>query len=221
MGCFLPWQVLDLRYKVTEHKGPIHSRVKTCRKTCKNEWTQRGLEWECVTVSWERAYRLWFCVVGEAKGLLKAAMRTSCLRPPLGLTPRASSPAFGVLFFADRLLDAGVRPGVAQALGVRRGVGVAARATGLPGVRRGVVDTAPSSCSPTRPGVDTRHSSCLASLVLCSRCDTQWRRACLCVCIYIYIYGGPHPLNVWKALAWNKEFGQGKSWKRRQIPTDS
>ena len=83
-------------------------------------------------------HRLWFCVLGEAKGLLKAAMRTSCLRPPLGLTPRVSSPALGVLFFADRRLDAGVRPGVAQALGVRRGVGVATRATGLPGVRRGV-----------------------------------------------------------------------------------
>ena len=82
-----------------------------------------------------RAYRLWFCVLGEAKGLFKAAIRTSCLRPPLGLTPWASSPALSVPFFADRRLDAGVRPGVAQALGVRRGVGVATRVTGRPGVR--------------------------------------------------------------------------------------
>lgn len=65
-------------------------------------------------------------MLGDAKGLRNAAMRTSCLRPPPALTPRTS--ASGVLL----PLEPGVRPGVAADLGVR--LGVAAR----PGVRLGV-----------------------------------------------------------------------------------
>lgn len=78
----------------------------------------------------QKTHSLWLCVLGEAKGLRNAAMRTSCLLPPPVFTPR--TPASGVL----RPLEPGVRPGVAAALGVRLGVrlGVAAR----PGVRLGV-----------------------------------------------------------------------------------
>lgn len=95
-------------------------------------------------------------MLGEAKGLLNAAMRTSCLLPPPAFTPR--TPASGVLL----PLEPGVRPGVA--LGVR--LGVAAR----PGVRLGVreVDAPASSPSHVRPGVATKHSSRANSLVLCS-----------------------------------------------------
>lgn len=74
----------------------------------------------------QKTYSLWLCVLGEAKGLRNAAMRTSCLLPPPVFTPR--TPASGVL----RPLEPGVRPGVAAALRVR--LGVAAR----PGVRLGV-----------------------------------------------------------------------------------
>lgn len=105
-------------------------------------------------------YCLWFSVFGEAKGLRSAAMRTSCLLPLPGLTPRTL--ASGVL----RPLDPGVRPGVAVDLGVRRGV------VARPGVRLGVreEDGPASSPSHTRPGVSTKHSSRENSLVLCSFC---------------------------------------------------
>lgn len=71
-------------------------------------------------------HSLWFCVLGEAKGLRRAAMRTSCLLPPPVFTPRTL--ASGVLL----PLDPGVRPGVVVDLGVRLGV------TARPGVRLGV-----------------------------------------------------------------------------------
>lgn len=101
---------------------------------------------------------LWFCVLGDAKGLCKAAMRTSCRRPPSLFTPR--TPASGVLL----PLEPGVRPGVAADRGVR--LGVAPR----PGVRLGVreVDAAASSSSHVPPGVATKHSSRANSLVRCS-----------------------------------------------------
>lgn len=65
-------------------------------------------------------------MLGEAKGLRNAAMRTSCLLPPPVFTPRTR--ASGVFL----PLEPGVRPGVPAALGVR--LGVVAR----PGVRLGV-----------------------------------------------------------------------------------
>lgn len=96
-----------------------------------------------------------FCALGEAKGLRKAAMRTSCLLPPPVLTPR--TPASGVF----RPLEPGVRPGVAALLGVR--LGVAAR----PGVRLGVRNL-DSSSSSVLPGVATKHSSRASSLFFCN-----------------------------------------------------
>lgn len=88
-------------------------------------------------------------MLGEAKGLRNAAMRTSCLLPPPVFTPR--TPASGVL----RPLEPGVRPGVTVDLGVR--LGVAARL----GVRLGVRDFEAPASSPShvRPGVSTKHSS--------------------------------------------------------------
>lgn len=107
-----------------------------------------------------KTHSLWLCVLGEAKGLRKAAIRTSCLLPPPVFTPRTL--ASGVL----RPLEPGVRPGVAAALVVC--LAVAARL----GVRLGVpeVDAPASSPSRVRPGVSTKHSSCANSLVLCSLC---------------------------------------------------
>ena len=97
-------------------------------------------------------------MLGEAKGLRNAAMRTSCLLPPPVFTPR--TPASGALLS----LEPGVSPGLAADLGVRPGV--AARR----GVRLGVreVDAPASSPSHVRPGVATKHSSRTHSLVLCS-----------------------------------------------------
>lgn len=111
-------------------------------------------------------HSLWFCVLGEAKGLRSAAMRTSCLLPPPVLTPR--TPASGVF----RPLEPGVRPGVAPALGVRLGV-----APARPGVRLGVweVDAPASSPSHILPGVCTKHSSRVNSLVLCILCAREKR----------------------------------------------
>lgn len=76
-------------------------------------------------------------MLGEAKGLRNAAMRTSCLLPPPVFTPR--TPASGVL----RPLEPGVRPGVTFDLGVR--LGVAARL----GVRLGVRDFEAPASSPS------------------------------------------------------------------------
>lgn len=97
-------------------------------------------------------------MLGEAKGLRNAAMRTSCLLPPPVLTPR--TPVSGVFL----PLEPGVRPGVAATLGVR--LGVAAR----PRVCLGVwdVDVPDSSPSYIRPGVATKHSSRAISLVFCN-----------------------------------------------------
>lgn len=105
-------------------------------------------------------HSLWLFVLGEAKGLRKAAIRTSCLLPPPVFTRRM--PASGVF----RPLEPGVRPGVAATLGVC--LAVAAR----PGVRLGVpeVDAPAPSPSHVRPGVSTKHSSPANSLVLCSLC---------------------------------------------------
>lgn len=86
-------------------------------------------------------------VLGDAKGLLSAAMRTSCLLVPLDFTVlTAESLAPGVC--APRLLvDRGVRLGV-----------TVVRAAD----RFGVCDMptqSPSSLSDALPGVITRHSS--------------------------------------------------------------
>lgn len=99
-------------------------------------------------------------MLGEAKGLRNAAMRTNCLLPRPVLTPR--TPASGVFL----PLEPGVRPGVAACLGVRLGV------TARPGVRLGVrkADASTSSPSHIRPGVATKHSSRENSLVFCNRC---------------------------------------------------
>lgn len=86
--------------------------------------------------SWSN-FSLWFCVLGDAKGLRNAAMRTSCLLPPPVFTPR--TPASGVLL----PLEPGVRLGVAAALGVR--LGVAFR----PGVRFGVREVDALASSPS------------------------------------------------------------------------
>jgi len=82
-------------------------------------------------------FSLWFCVLGDAKGLRNAAMRTNCLLPPPVFTPR--TPASGVLL----PLEPGVRPGVETGLGVR--LGVAAR----PGVRLGVQEVDAPASSPS------------------------------------------------------------------------
>lgn len=77
-------------------------------------------------------YRLWFMVFGEAKGLLRAAMRTNCLRPPTDRTPLTAwlasgvqaPPLRGVCLVADLgvhlVADLGVRLAVER--GVREGV---------------------------------------------------------------------------------------------------
>lgn len=91
-------------------------------------------------------------------------MRTSCLLPPPVFTPRTA--ASGVL----RVLDPGVRPGVAEA--PRLGV------TARPGVRLGVreVDAQASSHSRVRPGVSTKHSPRANSLFRCSLCAQGTRK---------------------------------------------
>lgn len=74
----------------------------------------------------KKTHILWLWVLGEAKGLRRAAIRTNCLLPPPVLTPR--TPASGVLF----PLEPGVRQDLDDDLGVR--LGVARR----PGVHLGV-----------------------------------------------------------------------------------
>lgn len=86
-------------------------------------------------------------VFGDAKGLLKAAMRTSCLRPPPDRTPLTASlasgvqaaPRRGVRLVADLgvhlVADLGVRLAVDR--GVREGVTAACRLVVLE-QRRGV-----------------------------------------------------------------------------------
>lgn len=76
-------------------------------------------------------------MLGEAKGLRNAAMRTSCRLPPPVFTPR--TPASGVIL----PLEPGVRPGVTADLGVR--LRVAARL----GVRLGVREVDAPASSPS------------------------------------------------------------------------
>lgn len=89
------------------------------------------------------SHLLRFIVLGDAKGLLSAAMRTSCLLVPLDFTVlTAESLALGVC--VPRLL---------VERGVRLGVMVVRAAD-----RFGVCES-PSSPSDALPGVITRHSS--------------------------------------------------------------
>lgn len=95
-------------------------------------------------------HSLRFWMLGEAKGLRRAAMRTSCLRPPPCFTPRPAAVS-GVLPLP---LEPGVRPALAADLGVRLGVWYA-----------GEADSSPSQM---RPGVATKHWSRENSLLLCN-----------------------------------------------------